>query len=105
MVKSEGRTHRTHSLPFTIHHLFMFVELNANTNVGRVRSGNEDNYLVLDLSTQRAWTGSDGEAPPREMQRFEVGERGVVLVVSHGMGGALAGGVARRLAVAAERAR
>ena len=77
----------------------MFVELNANTNVGRVRSGNEDNYLVLDLSTQRAWTGSDGDAPPAEMLRFEVGERGVVLVVSDGMGGALAGDVASRMAV------
>ena len=77
----------------------MFVELNANTNVGRVRAGNEDNYLVLDLSTQRAWTGSDGDAPPAEMLRFEVGERGVVLVVSDGMGGALAGDVASRMAV------
>ena len=77
----------------------MFVELNANTNVGRVRSGNEDNYLVLDLSTQRAWTGSDGDEPPKEMLHFEVGERGVVLVVSDGMGGALAGDVASRMAV------
>jgi protein phosphatase len=77
----------------------MFVELNANTHVGRVRSGNEDNYLVLDLSTQRAWTGSDGDAPPDEMRRFEVGERGLVLVVSDGMGGALAGDVASRMAV------
>jgi protein phosphatase len=77
----------------------MFVELNANTNVGRVRAGNEDNYLVLDLSTQRAWTGSDGEAPPAEMLRFEVGDKGVVLVVSDGMGGALAGDVASRMAV------
>src|ERR1700755_882959 len=77
----------------------MFVELNANTNVGRVRAGNEDNYLVLDLSTQRAWTGSDGDAPPSEMLRLEGGERGVVLVVSDGMGGALAGDVASRMAV------
>ncbi len=77
----------------------MFVELNANTDVGRVRSGNEDNYLVLDLSTQRAWTGTDGDAPPTEMLRFDVGDRGVVLVVSDGMGGALAGDVASRMAV------
>ncbi|HEV7890203.1 MAG TPA: PP2C family serine/threonine-protein phosphatase [Pyrinomonadaceae bacterium] len=77
----------------------MFVELNANTHVGRVRSGNEDNYLVLDLSAQRAWTGTDGDAPPAEMLRFEVGERGAVLVVSDGMGGALAGDVASRMAV------
>src|ERR1044071_6182017 len=77
----------------------MFVELNANTHVGRVRSGNEDNYLVLDLTTQNAWTGTEGDAPPARMQRFEVGPRGVVLVVSDGMGGALAGDVASRLAV------
>jgi protein phosphatase len=77
----------------------MFVELNANTDVGRVRSGNEDNYLVLDLSTQRAWTGTDGDAPPTELLRFDVGDRGVVLVVSDGMGGALAGDVASRMAV------
>jgi protein phosphatase len=77
----------------------MFVELNANTDVGRVRSGNEDNYLVLDLSTQNAWTGSESAAPPAEVLRFEVGEKGVVLVVSDGMGGALAGDVASRMAV------
>jgi serine/threonine protein phosphatase PrpC len=77
----------------------MFVELNANTNVGRVRSGNEDNYLVLDLSTRNAWTGTEGHVPPAQMLRFEVGEKGVVLVVSDGMGGALAGDVASRMAV------
>jgi protein phosphatase len=77
----------------------MFVELYAKTNVGRVRSGNEDNFLVLDLSAPRAWTGSDGAEPPDGLSRFEVGERGVVLIVSDGMGGALAGDVASRMAV------
>jgi len=77
----------------------MFVELSAKTNVGRVRSGNEDNFLVLDLSAQKAWTGSEGDEPPGEMRRFEVGTKGVVLVVSDGMGGALAGDVASRMAV------
>ena len=77
----------------------MFVELYAKTNVGRVRSGNEDNFLVLDLSAARAWTGSDGEQPPEGLSRFEVGEKGLVLVVSDGMGGALAGDVASRMAV------
>ncbi|HZT60633.1 MAG TPA: PP2C family serine/threonine-protein phosphatase [Pyrinomonadaceae bacterium] len=77
----------------------MFVELSAKTNVGRVRSGNEDNFLLLDLTGQRAWTGSEGEVPPEEMSRFEVGPKGVVLVVSDGMGGALAGDVASRMAV------
>jgi protein phosphatase len=77
----------------------MQVELYAKTHVGRVRAGNEDNLLVLDLSTSRAWTGSDGDAPPPELRRFEVGSKGLVLVVSDGMGGALAGDVASRMAV------
>jgi serine/threonine protein phosphatase PrpC len=77
----------------------MFVELYAKTNIGRVRSGNEDNFLVLDLGAQKAWTGSDGDEPPDGMRRFEVGTKGVVLVVSDGMGGALAGDVASRMAV------
>lgn len=77
----------------------MFVELYAKTNVGRVRAGNEDNFLVLDLSGQGAWTGSDGEAIPDGLGRFDVGPKGVVLVVSDGMGGALAGDVASRMAV------
>ena len=81
----------------------MFVELYAKTNVGRVRAGNEDNFLVLDLSGQGAWTGSDGEAVPEGLSRFEVGPKGVVLVVSDGMGGALAGDVASRMAVEAVR--
>ena len=77
----------------------MFLELYAKTNVGRVRAGNEDNFLVLDLSGQGAWTGSDGESMPEGLGRFEVGPKGVVLVVSDGMGGALAGDVASRMAV------
>jgi protein phosphatase len=77
----------------------MFVELYAKTNVGRVRAGNEDNFLVLDLSGQGAWTGSEGEAVPDGLGHFEVGPKGVVLVVSDGMGGALAGDVASRMAV------
>jgi protein phosphatase len=77
----------------------MFVELYAKTNVGRVRAGNEDNFLVLDLSGTGAWTGSETEAIPDGLGRFEVGPKGVVLVVSDGMGGALAGDVASRMAV------
>jgi protein phosphatase len=77
----------------------MFVELYAKTNVGRVRAGNEDNFLVLDLTGTGAWTGTDGEAIPDGLGRFEVGPKGVVLVVSDGMGGALAGDVASRMAV------
>jgi protein phosphatase len=77
----------------------MNVEVYAKTDVGRVRPGNEDNFLVLDLTTGRAWTGADGAEPPVELRRFELGAKGLVLVVSDGMGGALAGDVASRMAV------
>ncbi len=77
----------------------MILDLHAKSVVGRVRRGNEDNFLLLDLSTGRTWTGSDGAEPPEELHRIEIGDKGVVLVVSDGMGGALAGDVASRMAV------
>lgn len=77
----------------------MIIELHAKSDVGRVRRGNEDNFLILDLTMGRAWTGSDGAEMPEGLRQFELGEKGVVLVVSDGMGGALAGDVASRMAV------
>jgi PPM family protein phosphatase len=77
----------------------MIIELHAKSDVGRVRRGNEDNFLILNLNTGQAWTGSDGAEMPAGLSRFELGEKGVVLVVSDGMGGALAGDVASRMAV------
>ena len=81
----------------------MLVELHAKSDVGRVRRGNEDNFLLLDLTTQRAWTGSDGAESPEEMDRLDLGDKGLVLVVSDGMGGALAGDVASRMAIESVR--
>jgi protein phosphatase len=77
----------------------MNVELHAKSDVGRVRRGNEDNFLLLDLTTSKTWTGSDGAELPEELRRFELGDKGLILVVSDGMGGALAGDVASRMAV------
>lgn len=77
----------------------MIVELYAKSDVGRVRRGNEDNFLVLDLSSEQTWTGADGATPPAKLTRFDLGQKGLVLVVSDGMGGALAGDVASRMAV------
>jgi len=77
----------------------MIVELHAKSDVGRVRRGNEDNFLVLELSKQKTWTGTDGHDAPSELDSFELGQKGLVLVVSDGMGGALAGDVASRMAV------
>jgi protein phosphatase len=81
----------------------MLVELHAKTDVGRVRRGNEDNFLLLDLTAGRAWSGSDGAENPADMREFTVGDHGLVLVVSDGMGGALAGDVASRMAIEAVR--
>jgi protein phosphatase len=76
------------------------VEIHATSHIGRVRKGNEDNYLILNISRSRAWTSSqeDGEFVI-ESQTFDVDEDGVVLAVSDGMGGALAGEVASKMAV------
>jgi protein phosphatase len=77
----------------------MIIELHAKSDVGRVRRGNEDNYLLLDLSTCKTWTGSDGAEMPADLGRIELGGKGAVFVVSDGMGGALAGDVASHMAV------
>jgi protein phosphatase len=64
----------------------------GRTDVGQVREHNEDNFLVADLTRKsRSLMESD-----REQQ---VGERGTVLGVCDGMGGAAAGEVASQLAV------
>jgi serine/threonine protein phosphatase PrpC len=81
----------------------MLVELQAKSDVGRVRRGNEDNFLLLDLATAKTWSGSDGPEIPEDMRQFTVGDKGLVLVVSDGMGGALAGDVASRMAIEAVR--
>lgn len=78
----------------------MIVETHAASHVGRVRKGNEDNFLLLHISGAKAWTSSQ-EASEfiTESQKFEVDSSGVVLAVSDGMGGALAGEVASKMAV------
>ena len=81
----------------------MLVELQAKSDVGRVRRGNEDNFLLLDLAAARTWSGSDGPENPADMRSFTIGDKGLVLVVSDGMGGALAGDVASRMAIEAVR--
>jgi protein phosphatase len=79
------------------------LALYAQTDVGMVRSGNEDNFLILDLSTGRSWTASEEEPP--ELLTYAQGYYGSLLAVSDGMGGALAGEVASRMAVETVRDR
>jgi protein phosphatase len=78
----------------------MIVETYATSHIGRVRKGNEDNYLLLDISSEKIWTNPQEPAESIiETQKFEVGDNSIVLAVSDGMGGALAGEVASKMAV------
>lgn len=79
------------------------LALYAQTDVGMVRSGNEDNFLILDLSTGKSWTAVEQEPP--ELLTYSEGYYGSLLAVSDGMGGALAGEVASRMAVETVRDR
>ncbi|MFV0389791.1 MAG: PP2C family protein-serine/threonine phosphatase [Pyrinomonadaceae bacterium] len=79
----------------------MIVEAHATSHVGRVRKGNEDNFLLLDVAGSQSWTSSQApDALIIESQRFEIeDDNGIILAVSDGMGGALAGEVASKMAV------
>ena len=68
------------------------VRVFGRTDVGQIREHNEDNFLVADLTRKtRSLMESDREPP--------VGQRGMLLGVCDGMGGAAAGEVASQLAV------
>jgi len=68
------------------------VRLFGRTDVGQVREHNEDNFIVADLTKEsRGLMESD--------RRQLVGDRGTLLGVCDGMGGAAAGEVASQLAV------
>jgi protein phosphatase len=76
------------------------ITLYAQTDVGMVRAGNEDTFLVLNLDTSATWTPVTVEGdPPDHLSTFEQADSGTILAVSDGMGGALAGEVASRMAV------
>lgn len=78
----------------------LIVETHATSHIGRVRQGNEDNFLMLNISESKSWISSQepGELII-ESQKFEIDENGLILAVSDGMGGALAGEVASKMAV------
>lgn len=82
------------------------ISVYAKSDVGMVRSGNEDNFLVLNLSTADTWKpeGPDDD-PPLSLTSFNQSHYGSLVAVTDGMGGALAGEVASRLAVECVRDR
>ncbi len=69
-----------------------YLSVAGHTDVGKVREKNEDAFVVADLT---GGTLLDGASHAR----FDVGERGVLLAVSDGMGGAAAGEVASAIVV------
>ena len=73
------------------------VSVFASTDVGMQRTGNEDAFMVSDLTTGDMSTGET--ATRAEANTYPVGERGSLLIVSDGMGGALSGEIASELAV------
>lgn len=79
----------------------LIVESYAASHVGRIRKGNEDNFLLLDVSSADAVTGAQDSDDGINVHSklFNVSQKGVVLAVSDGMGGALAGEVASQMAV------
>jgi serine/threonine protein phosphatase PrpC len=74
----------------------MYVAVSGRTDTGVVRSNNEDAFALLDLST-----GERVEVAGHTL--LEVGPRGMLLVVSDGMGGEKAGEVASALVIDALR--
>jgi protein phosphatase len=67
------------------------IRIFAKTDVGKTRDHNEDNFLVADLTRKDA-------TPPDSEREFEMGDRGLLLVVADGMGGAAAGELASEMA-------
>jgi len=73
---------------------FMNIQVSvfARTDVGMHRSGNEDSFLVADLTAGKIGLGPD-------VSSHQLGERGSLMIVSDGMGGAAAGEIASEMAV------
>jgi PPM family protein phosphatase len=69
------------------------LEIFGKTDVGLIREHNEDNFLVADVTA--SVRSNDG----KESLKMPLGEKGALLLVCDGMGGAAAGEVASQMAV------
>jgi protein phosphatase len=67
------------------------IRVVGRTDQGKTRDHNEDNFLVADLTRKDA-------SPPSPVREYELGERGLLLAVCDGMGGAAAGELASEMA-------
>jgi len=69
----------------------LLVEVFGRTDVGTTRDHNEDSFLVANLTTREA-------SLQPGVRNHEVGQRGTLLMVADGMGGAAAGELASEMA-------
>src|SRR4029077_15983604 len=69
------------------------IEIFGKTDVGLIREHNEDNFLIADVTA--GIRSNDGKAP----LKLQLGDKGALLLVCDGMGGAAAGEVASQMAV------
>jgi protein phosphatase len=69
------------------------IEIFGKTDVGLIREHNEDNFLIADVTA--GVRSNDGKAP----MKVKLGDKGALLLVCDGMGGAAAGEVASQMAV------
>jgi protein phosphatase len=67
------------------------IHLHGRTDVGQVREHNEDNFVMVRLG--------DNERDVEKLRKHDLAEKGTLLVVCDGMGGAAAGEVASSMAV------
>ncbi len=68
------------------------ITVYGQTDVGLVRPNNEDAFVIADLTQDRV-------VEEKRLARFEIGQAGVLLAVSDGMGGHKAGEVASAIVV------
>jgi hypothetical protein len=79
------------------------LKIFAQTDIGRTRGGNEDNFLVFDLSSGKYWVAH--EEGPQDLLTYAQGHYGSLLAVADGEGGEVVGKAASRLAVETVRDR
>ena len=71
----------------------------GRTDVGLIREHNEDNFLIVDLGDGAAPAPASAPAAEVPARELRPGERGALVIVCDGMGGAAAGEVASSMAI------